>query len=110
MAASRRVDGPFAALAEITFPFSSITTSTVTTPEVRMRLAVSGYIGGGKKVAAPFNTPPDTGLKIGFGAEVGGGSESSTTLGELVEGPVFLTSTGVPALSLSPLIEAAGTD
>ena len=47
MADSLRVDGPLAAVAEITLPFSSITTSTVTKPDVRIRFAVSGYMGGG---------------------------------------------------------------
>ena len=61
-------------------------------------------------MAAPFNTPPEIGLRIGFGAALGGGSESSTTFGELVElEATFFTSTGLPALSGSPFNDDCGS-
>src|SRR5215510_4072263 len=43
-----------------------------------MRFAASGYIGGGSETAVPLRTPPDTGLRIGFGPGLGGGSSRAT--------------------------------
>src|SRR6266571_1748117 len=76
-AASRSIPGPLRARAETTLPFSSTTTSTCTTPSVRIRRATSGYTGVGRLRALPFSTPPDTGFSKGRGA--GGASLSFTT-------------------------------
>lgn len=46
-----------------------------------MRLAGSGYTGGGKVMAVPLRTPPETGFRIGLGAGLGGGSPSRLTIG-----------------------------
>src|SRR5437870_7787188 len=77
-AASRSIPGPLRARAETTLPFSSTTTSTCTTPSVRIRRATSGYRGVGRLRAFPFSTPPDTGFSKGRGA--GGASFSVTTM------------------------------
>src|SRR2546429_7992734 len=76
-AASRSIPGPLRARAETTLPFSSTTTSTCTTPSVRIRRATSGYTGVGRLRAFPFSTPPDTGFSKGRGA--GGASLSVNT-------------------------------
>src|SRR5690349_22683949 len=44
-----------------------------------MRFAASGYAGVGRSTAVPLSSPPDTGLRIGFGPGLGGGSESRIT-------------------------------
>src|SRR6266567_873327 len=77
-AASRSIPGPLRARAETTLPVSSTTTSTCTTPSVRIRRATSGYTGVGRLIAFPLSTPPDTGFSKGRGA--GGASLSVTTL------------------------------
>src|SRR5947209_553439 len=77
-AASRSIPGPLRARAETTLPFSSTTTSTCTTPSVRIRRATSGYTGVGRLRAFPLSTPPDTGFSKGRGA--GGASFSVTTM------------------------------
>src|SRR4026209_2703970 len=89
--------GPLEAFAATTLPVSSRMTSTVTVPEVLIRFAASGYIGGGRKTAVPFRTPPETGLRIGFGPGLGGGSESRFTIGATWLGLYAgdFTSTGV---------------
>src|SRR5438067_1397228 len=66
-AASRSSVGPFTARAEITLPFSSIVTSTVTAPVTRMRFAVSGKTGFGNLTARPLSKPPATGACGGAG-------------------------------------------
>src|SRR4026209_181372 len=76
--------GPLEAFAATTLPVSSRMTSTVTVPEVLIRFAASGVSGGGRKTAVPFKTPPETGLRIGFGPRLGGGSESRFTIGTWV--------------------------
>jgi len=48
---------PEIALAEIGFPFSSITTCTETTPAARTAFAAAGYSGGGSEIALPLSTP-----------------------------------------------------
>src|SRR2546422_10067667 len=58
----------------MTFPFSSTTTSTSTTPATCILRAASGYNGVGRLSALPLSTPPDTGFSRGRGA--GGGSLS----------------------------------
>src|SRR6188474_599835 len=66
-------------------------------------------------MAAPFNTPPDTGRRIGRGAgldggsELGGGSESRTTL-VLLLFATFLTSAVFVAVNLSVAIDEVGRD
>src|SRR6266536_6193607 len=82
-AASLNVWGPSLALAEITLPASSITTSTVTTPDILIFFAVSGYMGLGNETAVPLRTPPEIGLRRGFGTALGG-SDSTSTIEALV--------------------------
>src|SRR6185503_16266214 len=76
---SLRVGGPALALAESTLPYSSITTSTVTTPAVLNFFAISGYPGLGKSMAVPLRTPPEMGLRRGLGETLGGSDSSCTS-------------------------------
>src|ERR1044071_4657364 len=86
-AACLRSMWPLVALAAITLPISSMTTSTTTMPEARALLAAGGYAGFGKLTALPLSTPPETGVNIGFGtrtAAAGGGGSSATLTVELL--------------------------
>src|SRR6185503_1397132 len=107
-AASRSIGGPLVALAETTLPVSSSTTSTITVPCVLIRLAASGYTGGGREIAVPLRTPPEMGLRIGRGPGAGGGS-SMTTRGTSVSGLTtgVLRSTAPEAI-LPALVDAEG--
>src|SRR5678816_351029 len=60
-------------------------------------------------MAAPFNTPPDTGRRIGRGAGLGGGSEWRSTL-VLLLFATFLTSAVFVAVNLSVAIDEVGRD
>src|SRR5262245_5145747 len=73
-----------------------------------MRFAASGYAGGGRKTAVPLRTPPDTGLRIGFGPGLGGGSESNITrISSLGSTAPTFSSVG-PVASLVAVFEADG--
>src|SRR5919205_1598873 len=52
---------PLTACAEITLPFSSIVTSTVTAPTTCIRRAVSGKTGFGNLMARLLSKPPGMG-------------------------------------------------
>src|SRR5688572_30912657 len=58
-AAARSNGWPLTADAETTFPFSSISTWTLTDPPALTALAAGGYGGFGRLIALPFNTPPE---------------------------------------------------
>src|SRR5215471_11105354 len=58
-AASRSRSGPDTGIAETTWPFSSIVTSTTTLPDIPRCLAWDGYSGSILFVAEPTRTPAD---------------------------------------------------
>src|SRR6185503_15003104 len=107
-AASRSIGRPLVAFAATTLPLSSRTTSTMTVPCVRIRLAVSGWVVGDSPIAVPLRTPPEIGLSIGRGPGAGGGS-SMTTRGTWVSGLTtgVLRSTG-PETILTAFADADG--
>ena len=74
---------PDTACAEITLPFSSITTWTTTVPDACAVRAIAGYAGLGRLVAFPFSTPPEIGARggVGFGGGGGGSSAIFTCVG-----------------------------
>ena len=101
-ATSFKRPGPDVATAEITFPVSSTTTSTVTMPAVLRRRALSGYIGDGKLRAIPLRTPPETGLSTGRGVGGGGSDSMLTVVASTFESVVPLVNSADPRpLSLS---------
>jgi hypothetical protein len=92
---------PLTACAEITFPFSSSITWTVTGPDARIALAAGGYAGVARLSARPFSAPAFTGARLD-GAPGGVGETNGVGLGvnegaELVfaEFPFIGVSTGV---------------
>src|SRR6185503_21143700 len=74
---------PDTACAEITLPFSSITTWTTTVPDACAVRAIAGYAGLGRLIAFPLSTPPEIGARggVGFGSGGGGASPMSTWVG-----------------------------
>ena len=58
-------------------------TSTVTVPKILIRLAVSGYVGREGK-GMPLSTPTETGLRMGFGADLGE-TDSNPATGPLAD-------------------------
>src|ERR1043165_3611694 len=74
-----------------------------------MRFAASGYTGGGRETAVPLSSPPDTGLRIGFGPGLGGGSESRITLiASFALTAATFISAGPPGASFVAVVEADG--
>src|SRR5215467_8414749 len=73
-----------------------------------MRFAASGYIGDGRETAVPLRTPPDTGLRIGFGPGLGGGSESRITRIASFGSTEATFSSAGPDASLVAVVEAEG--
>src|SRR5581483_10487057 len=72
------------ACAEITLPFSSISTCTCTEPAACALRAIAGYGGVTRWTALPLRTPPEIGAcGVGFGVGAGGGGSSlvSTRVG-----------------------------
>ena len=100
--------GPLVAVAETTFPVSSSTTLTSTTPEVLIRFAASGYVGAGSDNAVPLSTPPETGFRIGRGAGTAAGGGSSTAIICLLLVSTVLLSTGPAVGSELILFDAPG--
>src|SRR4030095_2207880 len=101
---------PETACAEVTLPFSSTVTWTMTVPEAFAVLAIGGYAGLGKLIAFPFNTPPEIVLLAvlasgsTFSDDPGGGAAGGSwgSIGTVVLGTSALSSpdSGPPMLSI----------
>lgn len=55
---------PETGLAEVTFPYSSMTTWTTTVPAALAARASAGYSGFGRLMALPLSTPPEIGARL----------------------------------------------